>query len=221
MDPDDSFRAVELIVPDEEVLKDKQLQKQIEAPKWESYVYVIANANKSAECEGKRYNSLAEAQADFAKDQHNPQYTKVLVDAGNIAQTQGEDQMKVSQCMGQAVLSGNLKRKAFAKGYFYVVNQTDLGNQTYNILERFKSQEQAKKKFGDLKADKYAKILVDGASGRIIDKRGRESLVAQNLMYMYEHVQGKVYNGRFALWKSWDKGTNSRATIASDVPNFI
>lgn len=107
--------------------------------------------------------------------------------------------MKLSQCMGQAVLSGNLKRKAFAKGYFYVVNQTDLGNQTYNILERFKSQEQAKKKFTDLKADKYAKILVDGASGRIIDKRGRESLVAQNLMYMYEHVQGKVYNGRFAF----------------------
>lgn len=72
MDPDDSFRAVELIVPDEEILKDKQLQKQIEAPKWESYVYVVENANKTAECERKRYNSLAEAQAEFAKDQHNP-----------------------------------------------------------------------------------------------------------------------------------------------------
>ena len=199
MDPDDSFRAVELIVPDEEVLKDKQLQKQIEAPKWESYVYVIENSNKSAQCEKKRYDSLAAAQADFSKDQHNPQFTKVLVDSGNIVLTQGEDQMKLSQCMGQAVLQGNLKRKAFAKGYFYVVNQTDLGNQTYNILERFKSQEQAKKKFGELKTDKYAKIMVDGATGRILDKRGQESLVAQNLMYMYEHVQGKVYNGRFAL----------------------
>lgn len=36
--------------------------------------------------------------------------------------------------------------------------------------------------------DGYSKILVDGTSGRIIDKEGPEQMVGQNLVYMYEHV---------------------------------
>jgi len=31
--------------------------------------------------------------------------------------------------MGMAVLDGNLKRKSFGKGIYYVVNQKDLGNE--------------------------------------------------------------------------------------------
>ena len=91
--------------------------------------------------------------------------------------------------MGKAVLDGQLKRKAFAKGFFYIVTQTDLGNQPYNILERVKNQEQAKMKFEKTQLkDGYSKILVDGTSGRIIDKEGPEQMVGQNLVYMYEHV---------------------------------
>ena len=41
--------------------------------------------------------------------------------------------------MGEAVIDGQLKRKSFAKGYFYIVSQTDLGNQPYNILDRVKN----------------------------------------------------------------------------------
>lgn len=63
---------------------------------------------------------------------------------GNILKSSGDDQTLLGKCLGQAVLDGNLKRKAFAPGYFYVANQTDLGNTTYNILERFKTLEAAK-----------------------------------------------------------------------------
>ena len=53
--------------------------------------------------------------------------------------SEGDEAIKLSQCMGLAVLDGNLKRKQFQKGTYYVVNQTDLGNEPYNILEKYKS----------------------------------------------------------------------------------
>ena len=106
--------------------------------------------------------------------------------------------MKLGQCMGEAILSGFLKRKTFAKGLYYIVNQTNLGDQPYNILDKFKSLEQAQAKFGQMKTTPgFSKILVDGSTGKIVMKEGPENWVGQNLVYMYEHVQGKVYNGKF------------------------
>ena len=60
--------------------------------------------------------------------------TKLLLTQGNLAKADGPDNYLIEQCMGQALFDGNLKRKTFAKGKFYVVNQTDLGGQPYNIL---------------------------------------------------------------------------------------
>lgn len=72
-------------------------------------------------------------------------------------------------------MEGQLKRKSFAKGFYYIVSQTDLGNQPYNILERIKSQDQAKTKFEKtVPQEGYSKILVDGTSGRIIEREGPE-----------------------------------------------
>lgn len=76
------------------------------------------------------------------------------------------------------MLDGNLKRKSFAKGFYYIVNQTDLGKEPYNILERFKSLDEAQKKFNELNVkDNFAKVLVEGASGRIVDQKGPSSWV--------------------------------------------
>lgn len=43
MDPDQSFSAVELVVPKEAVKKDKDLQKDIIPPKWDSYYYYMTS----------------------------------------------------------------------------------------------------------------------------------------------------------------------------------
>uniref|UniRef100_A0A7S3IMW8 Uncharacterized protein n=1 Tax=Strombidium inclinatum TaxID=197538 RepID=A0A7S3IMW8_9SPIT len=101
--------------------------------------------------------------------------------------------------MGQAVLDGNLKRKTFGKGLYYVVNQTNLGNSPYNILEKYKSLAEAKAQYDKTEQGSFSKILVDGTSGKVVEQAGEASWVAQNLMYMYEHVQGKVFNGRFRV----------------------
>lgn len=80
MDPDDTFRAVELIVPEQELKKDKELQKQIAPPNWEPYVYVIENKKENSTCEKKHFKSLSEAQSDFQNEINNPKYSKVLLD---------------------------------------------------------------------------------------------------------------------------------------------
>jgi len=46
----------------------------------------------------------------------------------------------------------------------------------------------------------FSKILVDGTTGKVLEKEGPENWVGQNLVYMYEHVQGKVYNGKFKIY---------------------
>jgi hypothetical protein len=41
--------------------------------------------------------------------------------------------------------------------------------------------------------------MVEGATGKIVNKEGPNNEVAQNMMYMYKHVQGKVFDGKFSL----------------------
>ena len=63
--------------------------------------------------------------------------------------------------------------------------------------------EEAQHQFGNLNLSQsnnnknYSKLLIDGTSGRILSKEGGDEWIAQNLMYMYQHVQGKVFNARF------------------------
>jgi len=58
--------------------------------------------------------------------------------------------------------------------------------------------DQAQAKFSEMKVTPgFSKILVDGTTGKVLEKEGPENWVGQNLVYMYEHVQGKVYNGKF------------------------
>ena len=79
--------------------------------------------------------------------------------------------------MGQALFDGNLKRKTFAKGKFYVVNQTDLGGQPYNIMTKFNNLSEAETSFKQIETqnDKYSKILVNGTNGKITQKFGPEN----------------------------------------------
>lgn len=107
--------------------------------------------------------------------------------------------MQISQCLGYAVLDGNLKRKTFSPGSFFIVNQAEIEtNKIQNILSKYQSQPEAEAQFKALQLDKkFAKILVDGSTGKIIYQDGDNRLVAQNLMYMYQHVQGTVFNGKY------------------------
>jgi hypothetical protein len=91
-----------------------------------------------------------------------------------------------------------LKRKSFQPGNYYVVNQKNLGGQTYNVVQTFKKDiSDAKDYYDKVDTGKFSKILVDGTSGKIKEQQGPANLVGQNLIYMYEHIQGKVYDGRF------------------------
>jgi len=40
--------------------------------------------------------------------------------------------------------------------------------------------------------------LVDGTTGKIVDKQGSEKWVAHNLVFMYENVSGVVYNDKYS-----------------------
>ena len=101
--------------------------------------------------------------------------------------------------MGQALLDGNLKRKAFQKGFYYLTYQTELGGTQYNIVNKYKTLDEAKSNFEKVNNTKYAKVLVDGTTGRLLEQAGPKELVGQNLIYMYQHVEGKVYNGRLQV----------------------
>ena len=96
---------------------------------------------------------------------------------GNILKSSGQDQVLLGKCMGQAVFDGNLKRKSFVAGYYYVANQTDLANQSYNMLTRFKTLDAAKESYKNQKAKGYSKILVEGTTGRILEKDGPKEWV--------------------------------------------
>lgn len=125
MDPDDSFQAVELMVPAKELSKDKDLVSKLGPPKWQIYTYI----NENGKCTPKHHKSENEAKDYFNTELSNdPKSNKVILAQGNIVSTSSSDQHQLQQCIGSAILDGNLKRKSFAHGYYYVVNQTDLGN---------------------------------------------------------------------------------------------
>ena len=114
------------------------------------------------------------------------------------------ESLKLQQCLGFAVLDGNLKRKTFGDGNFFIVNQAEIeAGHLQNVLSKYQSLDKAKSQFKmidiskDSQGTRSAKILVDGATGKILDQSGDARLVAQNLMYMYQHVQGTVFNGRY------------------------
>ena len=77
------------------------------------------------------------------------------------------------------------------------MNQKNLGGQTYNVVQKHKTLNDAKDYFDKVDSGNFSKILVDGTSGKIKEEKGPKNLVGQNLIYMYEHIQGKVYDGRF------------------------
>ena len=92
--------------------------------------------------------------------------------------------------MGQAILDKNVRKKTFGPAYF-VVHQVLLEDRTQNEVSKFESLAEAKKAFDEAE-DEPSKILVDGESGKIVDKSGPKQWVAQNLVFMYQHVHGKV-----------------------------
>ena len=93
--------------------------------------------------------------------------------------------MAMAQCMGQAIIDGNLRGKVFANdGTYFVANQVQVGEHVANSVRRFANLQDAVNAFDDT-PDAPAKILVDGKSGLIARESGEEPWVAQNLIYMY------------------------------------
>ena len=174
MDPDNNFSPVELIIPAEDLKKDEDLQKKIAPPEWNVYAYVLKDS-KSSDCKKTKFKTEAEAFKFFKDDEEKDH--KVIMSKGNILKSSGQDQVLLGKCMGQAVFDGNLKRKSFVAGYYYVANQTDLANQSYNMLTRFKTLDAAKESYKNQKAKGYSKILVEGTTGRIMEKDGPKEWV--------------------------------------------
>ena len=72
-------------------------------------------------CVKKHYDNEEEAKNTFSQEKEATQ-AKLLLVQGNLAKQEGPDTYLIEECMGQALFDGNLKRKTFAKGKFYVVN---------------------------------------------------------------------------------------------------
>jgi len=106
--------------------------QKIQPPQWESFVYLMDQNNQ---CQKIHHTSDKESQ-QFYKQQlsENPHSAKLMLAQGNIEKQDGPDQNLIQQCIGQALFDGNLKRKTFQPGNFYVVNQKNLGGQTYNVV---------------------------------------------------------------------------------------
>lgn len=76
MDPDDSFQAVELMVPAKELSKDKELVSKLGPPKWQVYTYV----NENGKCTSKHHKSENEAKDYFNTElSNNPKSNKVIL----------------------------------------------------------------------------------------------------------------------------------------------
>ena len=84
MDKDKSFRAVELVVPKEMI--DKELKKQIN-PEWEAATFQF----DGEKCVKKQYQNEEEATKEYQKIKGE----KMLVQKGNVAKQEGDDQTKL------------------------------------------------------------------------------------------------------------------------------
>ena len=126
MDPDQSFNAVELIIPKEAVDNDKDLQKKIIPPKWDSYYYYMTSDMKVHKTWFENnQQAVAHYLLETKKDEKTAGAAISFLALGNgkiIKSKGGDNEMQLQKCIGQAVLDGNLKRKSFGKGFFYVVN---------------------------------------------------------------------------------------------------
>ena len=118
--------------------------------------------------------------------------TGILITDGGIVGRNGKETMAMAQCMGQAILDGNLKGKVFSNdGTYFVANQVKVGQSTANSVRRFDNLQAAIDAF-DETPEAPAKILVDGKSGHIERQSGEQAWVNQNLIYMYQHMHGLV-----------------------------
>lgn len=64
--------------------------------------------------------------------------TGIMVADGGIVGRSGKETMSMAQCMGQAILDGNLKGKVFSNdGTYFVANQVKIGENTANSVRRF------------------------------------------------------------------------------------
>lgn len=95
-----------------------------------------------------------------------------MVADGGIVGRSGKETMAMAQCMGQAILDGNLKGKVFSNdGTYFVANQVQVGGKTANSVRRFSDLQEAVNAFDETE-DTPAKILVDGKSGTIARQSG-------------------------------------------------
>lgn len=116
MDPDNSFSAVELEVPKEAVKKDKDLQKSIIPPSWNSYYYYMTS---DGVVHKTWFDNIEQAVDHFIKESKKDEKTKnapvsfLALGNGKIVKSKSQDPLQLQKCIGQAVLDGNLKRKSF------------------------------------------------------------------------------------------------------------
>jgi len=79
MDTDKSFRAVELVVPEEVIKNDKDLQKQLAPPDWQTLTYYFDNG----ECKKSIHASPDEAKNYYAQ-LTDPNMEKLIIKDGNV-----------------------------------------------------------------------------------------------------------------------------------------
>jgi len=108
---------------------------------------------------------------------------------GELTRSKG-DQVGIEVCQGKALQDGNLKAKTYADDSIYVVNHEN--NSIYNDVSKFplNKREDAMKEF-----NKYPKedttILVQGNNMKILEQKGEDIYVGQNLAYLYNDPENK------------------------------
>ena len=84
MDKDNSFRAVELVVPKEEIKRDSNLVKELANPVWKTAAFNF----EDGKCQKKEFASEDEAVQAYREMKGH----KMLVQNGGIRKQEGEDQ---------------------------------------------------------------------------------------------------------------------------------
>ena len=145
-------------------------KKQKNGQAWKSYSYEIDNNAKHSRAQGPQPHSRKcvvkqlnnQKEIDEFKNQHE---NAVLISNGRIQMKNGKQTMAMAQCMGQAILDGNLKRKIFDDtDSYFVVNQVKIDGKTQNAVAKFLEKGEAMEAYENA-PNEPAKILVQGTTG--------------------------------------------------------
>jgi hypothetical protein len=125
---------------------------------------------------------LGEGQ-QFYRSREKDDTATVFIAEGEVQRSKG-DQVAIECCTGKALLDGNLKAKSFEDDKVYVVNHES--DTIYNDVVTFNAKEMDKalSQFATYPAGD-ATIVVRGKDGKLLQRKGDELYIAQDLAYLY------------------------------------